>query len=63
MYERFTGYTDQNTLVVSCDDNLIEKHKRNDITIPPFTPKNPKFDFDLGGFVLKKYIQGLLVTM
>jgi hypothetical protein len=62
VYCRFHGYNSSNTIVVTSHENLIEKHARNDLKIPEYSPADPDFVRDPGLMPLTKYLQGLLMV-
>ena len=61
VYSRFQGYQNTNTVVVSVERNLTEKHSRNDLIVPQYSPFNPEFSIDPGLSPLSKYLQGLVM--
>jgi hypothetical protein len=62
IYNKFAGYNEGNTIVVTAQENLLEAHARNDLKIPEYNPNNNDFEQDPGLVPLAKYIQGLLLV-
>jgi|JI6StandDraft_1071083.scaffolds.fasta_scaffold324736_1 hypothetical protein len=62
IYNRFQGYNSTNTLVVTTTPNLMEKHSRNDLKVPEYSPANLDFGVDPGMAPLIKYMKGLLMV-
>lgn len=62
IYSRFQGYDCTNTIVISANPNLIEKHAKNDLIIPEYSPAYPDFDSDPGLAPLTRYLKGLLMV-
>lgn len=62
VYSRFSGYDSTNTIVITAQENLMEKYTRNDLKVPEYTPLNPDFETDPGLTPLSKYIQGLVMV-
>lgn len=63
VYTNFPGYNSTNTLVLTSIENGLAEHAKNDMFIPPFSPKYLTFQQDVGCLAVAKYIRGIAMKL
>lgn len=63
LYNKFPGYNNTNTLVLTCLPNMLADHAKNDLMIAGFSTKNQIFEQDVGCLALSKYIKGIVMRL
>jgi hypothetical protein len=63
IFSKFSGYSYENTLLLTTYPNTLTEFAKNDLIINPFNVKYPGFENDVGCYALMKYLRGIKVRM